>query len=286
MRAARGRRGAPGRHAGVALLWIAALACSAELRQGAHDGAADRAVHDGAPASEGSLADRGAAGEQGVAPADRGGTLDIGPADAPLSPDAASFPEVSGKATFYAADGSGNCMFPPAPGDLMVAAMNELQYDGSRACGACVSVTGPKATIVVRIVDRCPECQEGHIDLSAEAFAKIADPAQGVVPITWSYVACAVSGPIRYQFKDGSSQWWTAIQVRNARYAVDKLEVEQNGAFAALPREMYNYFVSSGGLGPGPYTIRVTDVLGHVIEDAGIPLKVDQEVAGQAQFPL
>lgn len=208
-----------------------------------------------------------------------------GAADRALEGAPAGFPVVSGKATFYAADGSGNCSFPPSPGDLMVAAMNELQYDGARACGACVRVSGPKGTIVVRIVDRCPECQEGHIDLSAEAFAKIADPVQGVVPISWHYVACGVSGPIRYHFKDGSSQWWTAIQVRNARYAVATLEVEQNGAFAALPREMYNYFVAAAGLGPGPYRIRVTDVVGHVLEDTGIALKVDQEVAGQGQLP-
>src|SRR5262245_48482334 len=48
-----------------------------------------------------------------------------------------------GIATFYDADGSGNCNFPmPAP-DLMVVAPNkERHYAGSALCGACMRVTG------------------------------------------------------------------------------------------------------------------------------------------------
>jgi expansin (peptidoglycan-binding protein) len=167
----------------------------------------------------------------------------------------------------------------------MVGAMNQVEYLGSQVCGACVSVTGPKGAIVVRIVDRCPECLKGHIDLSKEAFAKLADLALGVVPVTWKFVPCSVTGPIRYKFKEGSNQWWTAIQVRNIRYAVVKLEAKKSGSWVSINRETYNYFVLSSGLGVGPYELRVTDVLGHVLTDAGIPFKEGQEVPGAAQFP-
>lgn len=196
-----------------------------------------------------------------------------------------SFPTQSGKITYYDADGSGNCGFDASPSDLMVAAMNDVEYAGSQVCGACVAVTGPKGTIVVRIVDRCPECQKGHLDLSKEAFAKLADLALGVVPVTWKFVACNVSGPIRYKFKEGSNQWWSAIQVRNIRYAVTKLEAKKSGSWVTIPRESYNYFVYASGLGVGPYDLRVTDVLGHVLTDTGIAFKVGQEVPGAAQFP-
>ena len=32
---------------------------------------------------------------------------------------------------------------------------------------------------------------------------------------TWQVVSPALNGPIAYHFKDGSNQWWTAVQVRN-----------------------------------------------------------------------
>ncbi|MFW5741600.1 MAG: expansin EXLX1 family cellulose-binding protein, partial [Myxococcota bacterium] len=176
----------------------------------------------------------------------------------------------SGEGTFYGADGSGNCSFDPSPHDLMVAAMNESDYAGSEACGGCIHVVGPDGEVTVRIVDRCPECAPGDVDLSAEAFAQIADPADGRVPITWTDVRCEVSGPIVYRFKEGSSRWWTAIQVRNTRWAVRSLEVKIGGSYVEVPREMYNYFVYAAGMGEGPYDLRVTDIRGQVLEDTGI----------------
>jgi expansin (peptidoglycan-binding protein) len=44
------------------------------------------------------------------------------------------------------------------------------------------------------------------------------------VPIRWQYVPCDVGGPVVYRFKDGSNQWWTAVQLRNVRHAVSALE--------------------------------------------------------------
>lgn len=190
----------------------------------------------------------------------------------------------TGEATFYGADGTGNCSFDAAP-DLMVAAMNQEEYGESAACGACVRINGPDGSVTVRIVDRCPECPRGNLDLSREAFAKIADPARGRVPINWTVVSCTLDGPIRYRFKEGSNQWWTAVQVRNSRHAIERFEVEKNGAFVAVPRLSYNYFVDASGMGPGPFRFRVTDSEGNVLTDSSIPLGDGTEVAGAAQFP-
>jgi expansin len=219
--------------------------------------------------------------------ADRPRTTDAAtsPAEKSVVLDGSSFPLVSGKATYYAATGAGACSFPATPNDLMVGAMNQTDYLGSQVCGECVSVTGPKGTILIRIVDLCPGCSKGHIDLSQQAFAKIADVSLGVVQITWKVVACPVPGPIVYHFKDGSNQWWTAIQLRSTRYPITSLEAKTGASFAALARQSYNYFVAASGLGTGPYTLRVTDVLGHVLTDSGIPFKADTDAPGAAQFP-
>ncbi len=193
----------------------------------------------------------------------------------------------TGEATYYTfADGSGNCSFDPTPDDLMVGAMNDSDYGDSWVCGECVSLTGPDGTIRIRIVDRCPECQPGDIDLSPLAFSMIAELSRGRVPISWEVVPCEVTGPIEYHFKEGSNQWWTAVQIRNHRYAVAGLEVLDGGVYTPVPRLRYNYFVDASGMGPGPYSFRVTDVNGHVLADSGIPHAENASVPGNGQFPL
>ena len=120
-------------------------------------------------------------------------------------------------------------------------------------------------------------------------FQVIAELVKGRVPISWRIVSPDISGPIRYQFKEGSSQWWTAVQIRNHRNPIAKLEFrDTNGQFVAMERQSYNYFLRPGanqGLGPGPYIFRVTDSYGNVLTDSGIALTVAGEVAGSAQFP-
>src|SRR5512135_2159781 len=192
----------------------------------------------------------------------------------------------SGRATYYAADGSGACGFDPSPNDLDVAAMDAPEWNGSAACGECVQVTGPKGVVTVRIVDQCPGCEKGHLDLSQEAFAKIADVSAGNVPITWQVVSCDVQGPVQYFIKDGSSQYWTAIQVRNSKYAIDKLEWKTGaGTYANVTRADYNYFVVDQGVGPGPYSVRITSSTGATLEDTMPAVVASTTVAGAAQFP-
>jgi expansin (peptidoglycan-binding protein) len=192
----------------------------------------------------------------------------------------------AGEATYYDfADGSGNCSFPATPNDLMVGAMNHVDYAASAVCGSCVRIDGPDGSVDVHIVDQCPECPQGDIDLSPEAFALVAPLAAGRVPITWQYVSCPVSGSVVYHFKDGSNPYWTAVQVRNHRHAIATFEVEQDGAWVEVPRVDYNYFVRDTGMGEGPLSLRITDVLGNVLEDSGIPLLDDADTPGAGQFP-
>ena len=211
---------------------------------------------------------------------DGGGTTTLPPiqCDAPA--------EESGEATYYDfADGSGNCGFPPSPGDLMVAAINTPQYGGSAACGSCAHVVGPRGEVTVRIVDRCPECPSGDLDLSPQAFERIAELSAGRVPITWTEVPCPVAGPLVYHFKDGSNPWWTAIQIRNHRNRIAGVEVREGESYRPLTRVDYNYFLDESGLGEGPYALRVTDVYGATLEDEGVPSLDDADHPSHAQLP-
>ena len=195
-------------------------------------------------------------------------------------------PVHEGIATYYGATGAGACSFAPSPDDLMVAAMNADEYDNAAVCGAYVQVTGPNGAVTVRIVDLCPECTAGHLDLSREAFARIADPIDGRVPITWQLVSPALSDSIAYHFKEGSNQWWTAVQIRNHRNPIAKLEYHNGTDWVTVSRTDYNYFVQTEpGMGPGPYQFRVTDLYGNVLTDEGVAHREDGTVVGGGQFP-
>ena len=113
----------------------------------------------------------------------------------------------------------------------------------------------------------------------------IAAKELGRVPISWRYVSCPVTGNLTYRFKEGSSQWWTAVQVRNHRNAIASFEVRIDGAWQSVARAEYNYFIEEGGMGPGPLDFRVTDVEGNVIEDLGVPLGDATSASGASQFP-
>lgn len=192
----------------------------------------------------------------------------------------------SGEGTYYDADGSGNCSFDPSPGDLMVAAINTPDYHGSLMCGATIEVTGPNGSVVVRIVDRCPECPAGDVDMSPQAFQRIAPLVAGRVPITWRLLSPELTGPISYKFKEGSNQWWTAVQIRNHRNPVYSVEYrDSGGSWRAMVRQSYNYFLVDTGLGAGPAALRVTDIYGNTITTAGIVWSEGAVIPAAAQFP-
>lgn len=200
-------------------------------------------------------------------------------------------PLFHGDGTYYGATGAGNCSFDQGTNNLMVGAMNREQYNGSNACGTCVSVKGPKGTIDILITDQCPECKKGDIDLSEQAFEKIADKIAGRVPIEWKYIPCPINNNLYYKYKEGSSQWWIGVQIRNHRYGLAKLEYKNSkGIFTEIPRRDYNYFVADGGIDDdknktGPYHFRLTDIHGQVIDDSNVSFNLSQIVNGNVQFP-
>ncbi|MFD0273637.1 expansin EXLX1 family cellulose-binding protein [Kitasatospora sp. NPDC127111] len=191
-----------------------------------------------------------------------------------------------GVATSYdAADGNGACSFGPS-GDLMIAAMNHTDYESSRACGASVLVRAANgASITVRIVNECPlPCAPGQLDLSHEAFSKLAELSVGRLPVTWTLLSPGTApDTMSIRYKTGSSQWWCGIQVIGHRNPVAALEVRTAGGWRQLSRTDYNYFLSPDGSGCGG-TIRVTDLYGEQLTVDGIAVKPDVAQPTRVQF--
>ncbi len=191
----------------------------------------------------------------------------------------------SGEGTYYDADGTGACMLDASPEALDVAALNAVDWAGSASCGACAEVTGPSGAVRVRIVDLCPECVSGDLDLSLQAFEKIAPRELGRVPIDWRLVSCEVRGNLRYRYKDGSNEWWTAVQILDHRVPIESVEWSKDGqTFHAMQRTDYNYFLEDEGFGAGGVTLRVTAVTGSVVTDELPPVQELLVVRGSAQL--
>ncbi|KAL1919434.1 uncharacterized protein VTP21DRAFT_2127 [Calcarisporiella thermophila] len=100
-----------------------------------------------------------------------------------------------GDGTWYnPSDGMGACGFSTekTTDNDMVAAISSSLYgpgsNGAPNCGRHATVRGPNGSVTVRIVDKCPPCSHGDIDLSPSAFKKIANLNDGRVPVSWTFV--------------------------------------------------------------------------------------------------
>ena len=216
------------------------------------------------------------------------------PADTPATP-----PEVvpvgpvcdatahAGLASFYSGEVPGHaCGFGVYDANAMVVAVSPADFGIAAACGACMEATSTQGNVRVQVIDVCSGCATGDLDLCVSAFAQVGVAAMGTAEVTWRYVPCQTSGPIRYYFAPASNAWWFGAQVRNSANAIATFEVLlPDQTFLALTRTSYNYFVAETGLGEGPFTFRVRDVYGQELIDTGVMMAPDVEVPGAEAFP-
>jgi len=189
-----------------------------------------------------------------------------------------------GVATFYDADGGGACLYDPS-GDVMTGAMNTTDYEASKACGAYVLVHAANgASITVRITNECPgDCAPGQIDLSAQAFAKLAAPSAGRIPITWNLASPSTSDTISIRYKTGSTRYWCGIQAIGHRNPLARLEVRAGGGWRQLERADYNYFLSEDGSGCGG-ALRLTDIYGQQLTVPALAVRANVTQPTRVQF--
>ncbi|KAF2715297.1 carbohydrate-binding module family 63 protein [Pleomassaria siparia CBS 279.74] len=178
---------------------------------------------------------------------------------------------VTGEATFYGGNVDGGmCSFTgyTIPSGIYGTALSDSNWDGAESCGACVSVQGPSGnSVTAMIVDQCPGCGLNHLDLFPDAFAKLAQPSTGVIPVSWSFVPCGITTPLILKNKSGTSQYWFSMQVENANVRVSTLEVSTDGGstWQATTRQPYNFFENSSGFGTDTVDVKVTSVDGKTV---------------------
>jgi expansin len=186
----------------------------------------------------------------------------------------------TGTATFYTLADLPNCGYPDAAASGTYVALSPADFAGSAACGTVFDVTGPKGTVRVTVADQCPECEPGHLDLAAPAFARIADPVAGIVPIRFTRVVDPPTpGPVRVRVKEGSSRYWLALLPIDTGNPLASVSVRGT----ALARTGYGYWVATAGAGPGPIQVRLTDDRGHSAT-VTVPLSVGATVSTGARL--
>ena len=196
----------------------------------------------------------------------------------------------TGDGTFYGGGYVGGCaMLDPVSTDYWIVAMNLADYNEGQLAGAYLEVTGELGTINMLVTDLLPEGKKGDLDLYVDAFPLIAPPEKGRVPVSWKIVPLdtAENAPVSYKYKEGTTEFWCGVQVRNHRYPITKLEyLDENGEFQEIQRRRYNYF-ESDKMGKGPFTFRITDIYGQVVVDENIPLSYDDTeiIQGHVQLP-
>jgi len=170
---------------------------------------------------------------------------------------------VSGTATHYVLQGLPNCSYPSPPADQLFVALSPAEYAGAAGCGGYLEVTGPDGSVLVKVIDQCPECATGHIDLSETAFAKLAPLSAGLINVHYTYlVDPALPGPISIEVKDGSSQYWLALLADDTGNPLSSVQVRTSSGWQSLQRADYNYWIAQSGAGPGPFTVRLTWMYG------------------------
>ena len=101
---------------------------------------------------------------------------------------------VNGNATYYNDAGYGACGTQIDASTQMLVAAPAAYWttpnpNNDPLCqGISIQVTYNGTTHTLPVVDKCPSCDAGHIDLSQPAFAALANTDLGNIPVTWQFV--------------------------------------------------------------------------------------------------
>jgi expansin (peptidoglycan-binding protein) len=189
---------------------------------------------------------------------------------------AGSVGAASGIATHYVLQGGGgNCSYPGPPANQLFVALSPGEYASAAPCGSYLEVKGPNGSVRVKVIDQCPECKAGHIDLSEKAFAKLAPLVKGIIPVSYHTIANPpLPATVAFEVKNGSSRYWLALIVMNTGNAIASVQVQTTpGHWMKLARTNWDGWIAQQGAGAGPFTVRVTDTLHHQVTIKNVALK-------------
>ncbi|CAH0493580.1 unnamed protein product [Peronospora farinosa] len=167
---------------------------------------------------------------------------------------------------------SGNCNFMSAipTASTNFVALNEEQWNTLGNCGRCIEVscidvqcTVQNKTAVVQVLDRCPECAHGALDLSPTVFSDITGLGPNRLTVRWRFVDCPDAGNVQVCLKEGSSSSWIAVQPTNGLVGIQSVTL--NGATTTMLDGAYFYVSTTAKADLSAVKVAITSVNGDVI---------------------
>lgn len=167
-----------------------------------------------------------------------------------------------------------------------IATLNIWDLQRSHMCGACARVTGPAGSTIVKVVEHCAGCVNAEIKLSQQAYYEVAGSYDSFVMGEWELVSCDLDTPLQFKWHDSAGPGWTAVQIRDSNWPVEKLEILYSaGNSYELYHGDYAHFIADHGLGPPPFTFRITDRQGAQVVSTGVAELGGAWVPSGVQFP-
>lgn len=209
-----------------------------------------------------------------------------------FTPQCAHAEEFEGELTTYtlSAPSSGNCNFMHAPeaASQNYAAINAEQWESTKACGRYAEVscadsrcTSTSKTELVYILDQCPECKKGDLDVSPSVFKSLTGSEPSRYKTKWRFINCPVTGNIKYCLKDGSNPYYIAIQPTNIATGVKEMTI--NTKSTGMVTSAYYYLLEGANLGLGAVGVSVTSEDGEVVTET-LELAAGSCTDGTKQF--
>ncbi|MEV0339364.1 expansin EXLX1 family cellulose-binding protein [Nocardia sp. NPDC050713] len=183
-------------------------------------------------------------------------------------------PPMPGEARYYSSSSTVACSYEDLPVDGLYAGLSSAEFGGADLCGGHLDVRGPLGAVRVLIADRCPGCAPGQLDLSAAAFDRIADRADGVAQVSYRLVRNPEPAPeLGYVVKPDSTPGWLAMLITGTGNPIRQVALrdEEGAQWRELTRGKDNYWTLVGA-GSGPFIARITDAYGHEAEIVGVSM--------------
>lgn len=161
----------------------------------------------------------------------------------------------------------------PEKAQRMFAAINSDQWNDGENCGKCVQVWCVDSFCAKRfeprtlmIVDKCPECSPGDLDLSFPAYKEITGRWPHRLKFEWKFVDCVdefdYGDKIRMDLKQGPNQWWRAFYFSMNKYQLANVTLDGR----PLSKAEFGFWNDWNELGKAPHKLVLTSVNGQTVE--------------------
>ena len=133
--------------------------------------------------------------------------------------------------------------------------------------------------ILAQVVDLCPECKEGDVDLSIPAYKAVTGRWPHRLAFEWEWASCAgaVEGPITFAPKGAErNAFWQAFYLANEKFPIKKVFL--NGV--ALERSQFNFWIHPTAAPPPGATLELEADNGARLKAALADIWAPQSLGG------